>query len=506
MDSPRNSGLVSHSLLNLGGHVVPMVVAAVSFPIILSAYSLEQFALLSLSWSFLGAFAYFDLGLGRATVRAIAGLASGGDERTMRGVFWGSMVVSMGAGIIGAFAMFFGARFLVAHILTIAPEWSEEAVVVFALTGMAFPAVTSISVLRGLLEALQRFDLVNAIKAPANALIFLIPLAGALLSWSLQTVVLMSVFSRFLALLAYTIAAVRIAGPAVSWKGISWTGLPELLRFGGWVTVTNVATPVIASSDRLVLAALVPLEHVAFYLGPYELISRLPVFASSVAQALFPIMSRTSIAGRNVEAVGLLGDVSRTVAVVMIPLIVLIIGFAPEGLNFWLGSVWTVQSTGILQILTAAFFFNALSNVYLAGVHGSGRADLKAKLDVVVALLTVALCWLFVVLFGLNGAAIARLVLLATDLVVLVVFVKIISGLPWQQTVPASLRVVGVAGLVLSIAAWALSMHLSDPVIRLIVLGLMLVLVGPLLLRGDSNSKKISISSFLNRMTLKNNQ
>jgi len=502
MDFIRNRGLFSDSLLNLGGHVIPMLVALVSLPVILSFYSLEQFGLLSLCWSLLGSFAYLDLGLGRATVKFIARLIVEEEFGKIRGVVWGSLLANGTVGIIGSVVVLLGSSFLVSQVLNVAPHLSDEASVVFSITGFAIPLITATAVLRGLLEAMQRFDVVNVIKAPSNALVFIIPLAGALLFWSLPMVVLLTVLSRFVTLLAYAMAALRYAGEAVSVNGISFSGFREVLKFGGWITFSNVLTPVIAFSDRLILAALVPLEFVAFYTAPYELISRLPVIPASVAQALFPIVSRGGISDRGTDVPNLLIRVVKMLLIVMTPVTILVIAFSGEGLAIWLGNTWRNQSTIVLQLLAVGFFFHSFSYIYITAVQGSGRADLKAKLDVVLAGLTVALCWGLVTLFGHEGAAVTKLVLFAADVSCLVVFTKSISGLSWGGVMPLELRRSIVWCLMAIAAAWALNAVIEDTGIRisavmLLLAGLLWVLWRSIVLAND----RMLIISLINRIS-----
>lgn len=507
MNSARNSGLLSDSLLNLGGHVIPMLTALVSLPLILSHFRLEEFGLLSLSWTLLGSFAAFDLGMGRATIQAIARLLVERDESNIRGVVWGSLIASVGSGIIGSIIVFFGSSLLVTHVLSISPDWSVEAIAVFSMTGLAFPLVTATSVFRGVLESVQRFDVVNGIKAPANSLVFLVPLMGILFSWDLSAVVLVTVISRFFTLFAYGVATWRFAGFAVSFSNVSFSGFSRVLKFGGWVTLSNVLTPVIAYSDRLILAALVPLEYVAFYTAPFELISRLPVLAASVAQGLFPILSRGGISDKSSKAIDLLIRVVKILLVVMTPMTVMVIAFSHEGLEYWLGDGWGGRSSLVLQLLAAGFFFNSLSYVYLAAVHASGRADLKAKLDIVLALSTLLLCWVFVHSFGFEGAAAARVILLAADVALLVVFTKNISGLSWAEILPGELSKGMFACFAGMIVAWMMNVVLTNAVARAsAVLPLLGILFWISWRHVAGPEERLMIQSFMNKFAIRHSR
>ena len=66
-----------------------------------------------------------------------------------------------------------------------------------------------------------------------------------------------------------------------------------LLRFGGWMTVTNIVSPFMAYLDRFLIGALISLTAVAYYVTPFEMITKLLVIPAALVGVLFPAFSST---------------------------------------------------------------------------------------------------------------------------------------------------------------------------------------------------------------------
>ena len=48
----------------------------------------------------------------------------------------------------------------------------------------------------------------------------------------------------------------------------------RLLRFGGWMTVSNIVGPLMVTLDRFLIGALISVSAVAYYATPYEVVSQ----------------------------------------------------------------------------------------------------------------------------------------------------------------------------------------------------------------------------------------
>src|SRR5688500_11594447 len=115
---------------------------------------------------------------------------------------------------------------------------------VFRILALMMRGTLLIMILRGILEGAHRFDLSNAIRIPASVASFVIPAAAASAGYSLPAIMMMLLGTRVVVCLV-TVAAVKRALPDLRW-GLpeDWSMLRPLLAFGGWMSVSNVVSPI----------------------------------------------------------------------------------------------------------------------------------------------------------------------------------------------------------------------------------------------------------------------
>lgn len=177
---------------------------------------------------------------------------------------------------------------LVHRLLKIPEALQGETLRSFYLLAISVPVVIVAAGLRGLVEAHQRFDLVAYLRIPMGVFGFVGPFLVLPFSRSLVPVVGILVLGRFAGCAAFFWLCLRVAPELrrrVAWHGPS--AVP-LLRFGGWMTVTNIVGPLMVSLDRFVIARLISVTAVAYYATPYEVVTKLWIIPSALLGVMFP--------------------------------------------------------------------------------------------------------------------------------------------------------------------------------------------------------------------------
>lgn len=396
--------LARNTLLNLVGQSLPLAVGIVTIPFIIRGLGTERFGLLSLAWMILGYFSIFDLGLGRATTKYVAEALGKGEAEQLRRVFWTAVTVQAILGVLG-FLVFIGITPLLAErVLNIPAELMAQAKATFHLLAIAIPVVLVSSSFRGMFEATQRFDLVNAVMIPSSILTYLLPLIGLHLGFFLPGIVALILVARIGALAALIWINFRISPRLRIYSG-SFSIFPRLLSFGGWVTVTSLVGPILVYLDRLLIAALLSMEAVTFYSAPYEAITRLSLIASSLTMTLFPAFSSLEGIG-NSQRLGTF--FARSIKYVLLTLgpSVLVIGlFAKDILQVWLGISFATKSTEVFQILALGVLVNSLAQTPFVLLQGVGRPDIPAKFHLLELPIYVVIAWFLISQRGIVGAA-----------------------------------------------------------------------------------------------------
>jgi O-antigen/teichoic acid export membrane protein len=409
--------LARNTIWNLLGTGAPMLVAFFCIPPLIKGLGTDRFGIVTLVWALIGYATLFDLGLGRALTQLVAQKLGADEHHVVPGLVWTSLALLLAFGVLGGIVVFLIAPWLV-HRLHVPDALSRETLVSMYYLAVSLPAVISTAGLRGVLEAYQRFDLVNALRVPMGLFTYAAPLAVLPFSRSLVPVVATLVLGRVLAWVAHLLCCVAVIPALRSGIAFQRASISPLLRFGGWMTVTNIVGPFMATMDRFIVGSVISVGAVAFYATPYELITKLYIVPGSLLGVMFPAFS-TSFVQDRVRAATLYGRTVKYLLLTLFPVILVVVVLAHEGLNLWLGTEFAQRSTFILQCLGIGVFINCLAAAPFAVIQGAGRPDLTAKLHMIELPLYLAILISLTKFRGIEGAAMAWTARVAIDAFIL---------------------------------------------------------------------------------------
>jgi O-antigen/teichoic acid export membrane protein len=432
-ESPAQSdgrAIVKGSLWVLFARVFPLVFGLFALPIIVSTMGKAEFAILTLIWAVTGQMGMFDMGVGRAATKFVASALGKGDAHAVPGIIWTAILIQLALGALGAVAVLLAAPLLVEKVFQIPPELIKVSHQAFQMTALAVPLVLLAGTLRGVLEADMRFGLVSLVRVPATLLTLAVPLVGGLRGLPLDIVVLGLVLTRFGAVIAYACMLIKVV-PGLGWRPTPQReSLKPMLNFGGWVSVSNFAGPILGQLERFFLGAFLPMASLAFYAAPMEALSRLLVLPSSLATALFPAMSRDQPLA---EMRAMANRASTALFAIMLPAAILLIVFSNAILLALFGSDFASEATIVFAMLAAVILLNAMAMIPYTVLHGTGHPAAKAKMDLLELPIFSLLCWYGVSHYGLIGAAGAKVVITILDLILLTIAANARLG-PSHQT------------------------------------------------------------------------
>jgi O-antigen/teichoic acid export membrane protein len=425
--STQPSGLTSGRLLarntiwSLLGQLLPMAAAIVCVPALVHGLGVARFGVLSLAWIVIGYFSLFDLGIGRAVTKLVADRLGAGRHDSIPPLVWTASLLMLLLGVFGGLVTLEISPWLVQRALKIPQDLQAETLSSFYLLAASIPLVTLTSGLRGVLEAQQRFGLANLIRVPLSIFSFAGPLLVLPFSHSLVPVVLVLVAGRIVALAAHLLACFY-AMPALRHNfALRRSEAGPLLRFGGWITASNILGPIVAYIDRFFIGVLLSVTAFPYYPTPLDMVGRLTVIPGPFAAGLFPAFA-VSLLRDPERASLLLSRALKYTLLAIFPIVLVIVVLAPEILRLWLGVTFMDNSSLVLRWLAAGVFINCFGQVPFAFVQSAGRPDLTAKMYVIELPAYLGLIWFLTRRYGIEGAAIAWTVRVALDAVLLFLF------------------------------------------------------------------------------------
>ena len=455
-DRLSGAALARSVFLNLVGTALPLLVALAAIPVIIEGLGVARFGLLVLAWIVLDYAALLDLGLGRASTRYIADAIGRGHTQDVPDIVWTSLVLQVVSGIVGGAALMVAAPLIVDHGLSVQPDLRDTAVGVLRLVGLAIPVVLFSGTMRGVLEASQRFGVVNAIRAPFGVVSYLVAALGAWLGWSLVTIVALLVAGRVLSLLLFTVHAQRTFQGLLRPRRPAIARYGGMARFGGWVTVSSVVSPALVYIERFVIGALRGMPAVGIYSAPAEVMRRLLTLPTAIVLTLFPAIS-TLRAGADRERVDrLIPRAIRFLLLTVGPVAIVLSALAPELLGAWLGAAFTGDAVTVLRVLALGVLVNALAFIPYIALEAAGRPDVPARLHLLELPLYLAATWLLVREWGVVGAAAAWSLRVGLDALLLMTAAARIGVVPMRalrsQHVPAAALLVAAMAVAATLA------------------------------------------------------
>jgi O-antigen/teichoic acid export membrane protein len=464
MDEHKQRGrrlIAKNSIFNLVGQVLPMLVGLLTIPYIVRGLGTEQYGIFSIATMLLGYFSIFDLGLSRATVKFVAENLSPERVHKVPELVWTSLSLLVAIGTLGGILAAIFVPVSVTHFFKMPPSLAGEARIALFVLCASMPIMLGNDALRGVLEASQRFDLVNCVKVPASVLFYLVAALVIPFGVHVAGIVSLLVLIRLISALCYLNFCFRVIPGLRSNPRVSRASLRPLATFGGWIMVSNVTAPVFAYLERFMIASLLSVGMLTFYAAPYELVSKLLIFPMSIVPSLFPYFSFHGEKKRS-EVSDITSRTIKYLFVVLTPPAAVFVFFARDIMNLWLGSPFASNSTVVLQLVTITFFINAFAIVPFTSVQALGRPELKAILDLVTIPVYIGVAWFLMRHAGIDGAALAKLLVTVSDGFFLYMFAFKLKAFSLRDCVSGPLlrAILVSAGLFLAVFS-VHSMHLK---------------------------------------------
>ncbi|WP_226834518.1 flippase [Acidithiobacillus ferriphilus] len=409
-EDPKHGPSIGRStLINLLGLLVPTVVGLATVPLYLHQIGEIRYGVLLLAFTFLGYFGAFDLGLGRAVAQRVARQDNVQDRNH---TFWTAFLLSIGMGIIGAILLYFLGQWLFAAIFRIPVELRPEMENAVPWLAAIVPLTAVISVLAGALEARQSFVALNLSQMTGVIGLQILPLAAAMLGHSSMPVLLAAALAGRLLGVAVMIATTARALPFYGLPHIHRPEIGPLLRFGGWVSVSGLVTPLLTIVDRFFIGTMLGAVAVTAYTVPYNLTQRFTYLPAALSTALFPRFAR---GGNSENAQQILNDGIRGLVAIQTPFIVLGILLIYPFFNLWIGSDLTRRAAPVAIVLLVGIWINGPAYLPHNWMPAQGRPDLMARFYLAELLPFLALLWWLVDLWGIMGAALAWVIRSTAD-------------------------------------------------------------------------------------------
>lgn len=404
---------------NLVGAGVPLLFAFVAIPILLSRYGNARFGFLTIVWSLIGYFSIFDFGIGRALTKVVSDRIGARNTVDIPDITATALRVMTMLGILAAAIIEVAAPQLIG-LLKIDPSLLQEAITSLRVLGLSIPFVILSAGLIGILEAHGQFQSINIVRLTMGLLNFAAPLL--MLHWSnhLVPATVSLAISRVVTTGLYHARVRQLDSINTAPGSYRKHHIRELLGFGGWITLSNLISPLMAQLDKVVIGGVVALALLPFYSVPADLVNRFSFAPISMIGVFFPAFALTWASGKRAAIPAMYANASKAMCAALFPAALCMYAFAPEGLALWMGHDFSLQSAPLLRWLAIGLLVNSIARVPHALLQSIGKPSTTAKLHMLELPIYGLGLWLLLSHFGILGAAIAWTGRMVLDFLLLV--------------------------------------------------------------------------------------
>lgn len=451
--------VASNVLWNVGGTLASLCVGLLALPVLLHALGAARLGVFSLALGLIGFSGLLDLGFGRALTQTVASsLGSGRPRASVAALVWHVLRLLALFGLAWAALLWWLMPTVAQHLFHLRGALKAETVFGLRIVALSLPFALVATGAMGALEGIQAFRRASTLRALLSVVQFGLPTLVVLLRPDVGWAIAALAASRVLSMLVW-LRGLRHEFPRETCITHAGEDLHHLLRFGGWLSLSNVIGPLMVYADRFYLASVFTPAQVAYYAVPYDAVVRLTNLPMTALNAMFPALAEAQ--HETARTAPMLRAAVSAMVALLLPPIVLATAFAPTLLTFWLGAGFTQHAARVFQWLLVGVLLNSCAYVPYAALQAQGRADLTARLHMLELPLFAALLVGSVWRWGVEGAAIAWTLRMSLDVLLLYV-----SAWKLQPTLRAA-WVSGIRHLLIAASAALSALWLQPLALRL---------------------------------------
>lgn len=406
-----------NAIWNLLGTLATLGVGVVAVPVLLHKLGAARLGIFTLALGLIGFSGLLDLGLGRALTQGVSSaLGRKGSHGAVAALVWHVLRLLAGFGVFWLVALWLLTPIVVHKLFNLEGALIVETIAGLRCVALSLPFSLVATGAMGALEGLQRFREVSMRRMMLSAVQFGLPTVISLWNPSVAWVTGGLAASRVLGMVVWLGALHRIL-PGLRGSKHSPQDLRDLLRFGGWLSISNLVSPLMVYADRFYLATLFPPATLMTYTVSYDALFRLTSIPNTAVGAMFPALAEMQ--AYPAKTAPLLRSATMALIAVIFPPLLLGIIFSKFILAFWLGDSFATSASLIFQILTFGVFINGAAQVPYALLQAHGRSDVTAKLHLAELPLFAGLLIWAVSSYGIIGAAMSWTLRVVLDTVLL---------------------------------------------------------------------------------------
>ena len=404
MSANLSLNLARNAWSNLLGAAVPALVMLATVPLVVKGLGEASYGVYSLVTAIVGYFAVIDINVTAGSVKYIAEHNARADQdQVIETLSFGLFVYAV-IGLLGALGLFGGAAWFITRVFSVPAALVPEAIATLQLAALGFLVGQLQTYLNSVPQSLMRYDISARVEMVFGTLVPLATVAVLMLGYGLFEVVLLRVVAGSVHC-ALLWRAIRRLVPGFRWRWPRARLRNELLGFSAYSFLSRFATLSYAHADKLIIGALVGVTGLAYFTVAATLANRVLGLTFRLSGVLFPAASALAASGELARLDRLYLKATRYVAFLNGAILVLVAVFAYQILRYWMNEDFARHGALVLAVMALAQFVDSLTSLPSLVNDGMGHPRISGLFAVSRALAGLAIVYLGVAGWGIDGAA-----------------------------------------------------------------------------------------------------
>ena len=411
--------IFNNSLWNLCGTIIPSFLAIPIMGVLSRELGVELFGMFTITFMIVGFANIFDVGLTKSVVLQIARNKS---KKNRIEIISSALAFIFPMSLL-AFILVYLFSSNIVEGFSISLENKKDVENSIKIISFAIPPLLMSNIILAYFEGIERFDLLNKQKIIANTIMSISPLFCFFYEKvDLSGVVTGVVISRFITLFIFSstyyffVIKDKVAVKNILTFKFKW--LRKLLKFGGWLAISNIISPIMVYMDRLILSSYTSATTIAFYTAPAEIVSRMLIIPNALSSAIFPKMVKEG-QDRDIT-IQVMILISALVTIITIPIFI----YSESIMVLWMGESFSGQPAEVLKILIIGLIATSASIVPYTKIQSMGYSKITAAIHLLEIIPYLFLLKYCVNHFGVIGAAYAWSIRLLIDFILIYISFK----------------------------------------------------------------------------------
>ncbi|MEZ5306953.1 MAG: oligosaccharide flippase family protein [Pyrinomonadaceae bacterium] len=396
-------GILKNAAYSFTTWFLPLILGFVATPVIIRKLGDESYGLYALVLGFVGY--SFNLNLGRAITAYVASNETKTDLRERDEIISSSLQLSFLVGFVGLVSIVLLSGWLSRDVYRLG-ALVEDGSFSLKLAGI----IVFVSILTNLLwsaiQGLHRFDVFAKLSNLNGISLVVLNLVLVLSGFKVKAIFVGNLIVAVVVCLASLFAARKLIPDFRFRRKVGGSLFLKVLAFNGGVVGYQLSANALLLFERGAIVRFRDPDSLAHYVVAMMMGLYLHAFIASVALVLFPLSSSLKNDKEKLKALYL-----KAMKAVSVPIVFIAVSLVVQRelfLTVWLGRSYADEAGTVLAIHVAGFALLASQIVVWQMVEGLGYPQYNFLTALGALVVSLPLMYLFLPIYGLEGAAVAR--------------------------------------------------------------------------------------------------